>query len=371
MDLMEARNKSHALRKSQMFDVVIDRNGATLSGMSDTPEIDLDAVLAQNTGADTLPFSMPSTENTFPAAPDPDRPAPINPLPDLAASTGRAVGGGVQDAFLGLAGLGEDIAETLETTTVGRGLGYIIPGLRNFNYARENVPGGMRLDQAIDKGLQDMGLRIPEGDGAIESLARTLVQFGAGMAAAPVRGAGFLNTMLKSGFADAMFDPEDGNLSTLLRDLGLDNAVLEYLDSRVDEDADAAERLEGRFKQALEGLGLGLPIDMMVTGFRIAKSSEGFRGAIREKLVGMGQSADARIEARDFKNTLSSGMDPTLITDPLFAYIGKRLGNPGNEAATARISEISQGKKPKIEDLATYFNEEHLKNPWAQAGPIC
>ena len=361
MDLMEARNKSHALRKSQMFDVVIDRNGATLSGMSDKPEIDLDAVLAQNTGSDKLPFSMPTTDNTFPAAPDPDRPAPINPLPDLAASTGRAVGGGVQDAVLGLAGLGEDIAETLETTTVGRGLGYIIPGLRNFNYARENVPGGMRLDQAIDKGLQDMGLRIPEGDGAIESLARGLVQFGAGMAAAPVRGAGFLNTMLKSGFADAMFDPEDGNLSTLLRDLGLDNAVLEYLDSRVDEDADAAERLEGRFKQALEGLGLGLPIDMMVTGFRIAKSSEGFRGAIREKLVGMGQSADARIEARDFKNTLSSGMDPTLITDPLFAYIGKRLGNPGNEAATTRISEISQGKKPKIEDLATYFNEEHLR----------
>ena len=294
MDLMEARNKSHALRKSQMFDVVIDRNGATLSGMSDKPEIDLDAVLAQNTGSDKLPFSMPTTDNTFPAAPDPDRPAPINPLPDLAASTGRAVGGGVQDAVLGLAGLGEDIAETLETTTVGRGLGYIIPGLRNFNYARENVPGGMRLDQAIDKGLQDMGLRIPEGDGAIESLARGLVQFGAGMAAAPVRGAGFLNTMLKSGFADAMFDPEDGNLSTLLRDLGLDNAVLEYLDSRVDEDADAAERLEGRFKQALEGLGLGLPIDMMVTGFRIAKSSEGFRGAIREKLTNTGQPADAR-----------------------------------------------------------------------------
>ena len=325
MDLMEARRQSHELRKSGMHDVVIQNGGIRFDDPVDVTrnEIDLDAVLAQSQGSDTLPFSMPSTETTFPAAPDPDRPAPINPLPDLAASTGRAVGGGVQDAVLGLAGLGEDIAETLETTTVGRGLGYIIPGLRNFNYARENVPGGMRLDQAIDKGLQDMGLRIPEGDGAIESLARGLVQFGAGMAAAPVRGAGFLNTMLKSGFADAMFDPEDGNLSTLLRDLGLDNAVLEYLDSRVDEDADAAERLEGRFKQALEGLGLGLPIDMMVTGFRIAKSSEGFRGAIREKLVGMGQSADARIEARDDKNTLSSGMDPTLITDPLISAAGR------------------------------------------------
>ena len=114
MDLMEARNKSHALRKSQMFDVVIDRNGATLSGMSDKPEIDLDAVLAQNTGSDKLPFSMPTTDNTFPAAPDPDRPAPINPLPALAASTGRAIGGAAQDFVSNSLGLVEDVGGAID-----------------------------------------------------------------------------------------------------------------------------------------------------------------------------------------------------------------------------------------------------------------
>ena len=325
MDLMEARRQSHELRKSGMHDVVIQNGGIRFDDPVDVTrnEIDLDKVLAQNQGSDVLPFSMPTTENTFPAAPDPDRPAPINPLPALAASTGRAIGGGVQDAALGLAGLGEDIAGALETTTLGRGLGYIVPGLRNFNYAREQMPGGMRMDEAIDQGLQDMGLRIPEGDGTLENLARGLVQFGAGMAAAPVRGAGYLNMMLRGGFADALFDPEDGNISTLLRDLGLDNDVLEYLDSAVDEDADASERLKARLKNAFEGGIAGAAIDSIVVGFRIAKSNEGFRDAIREKLVGMGQSADARIEARDFKNTLSSGMDPTLITDPLISAAGR------------------------------------------------
>ena len=31
--------------------------------------------------------------------------------------------------------------------------------------------------------------------------------------------------MLRGGFADALFDPEEGNLSTLLKEFGLDSAV--------------------------------------------------------------------------------------------------------------------------------------------------
>ena len=40
-------------------------------------------------------------------------------------------------------------------------------------------------------------------------------------AVAPIRGAGYVSTMLRGGFADALFDPE-GNLSTLLKDFGLE-----------------------------------------------------------------------------------------------------------------------------------------------------
>jgi len=324
MDLMEAKRQSHALRNSQLFDVVIDSNGANLSDMSDKPEIDLDAVLASDRQPNSLPFPMPTEEDIFPPDKEDFREDITNPLPGLAVGVGRAIAGGVQDAALGIVSTTEDIAEALETTTIGRGIGFIVPGIRGYQYTRKQLPGGIRLDDAIDQSLKDMGLRVPEGDGTLESLARGLVQFGAGMAAAPVRGAGYLNVMLKSGFADAFFDPEDGNLASLLVDLELDSAVLEYLDSRVDEDAPAAERLEARFKQALEGMGLGIPVDIIVKGFRIAKGSDKFSGAIRDKLIGMGESADARIDARDPKNTLSSGMDPTLITDPIISAAGRK-----------------------------------------------
>ena len=363
MDLMEARRQSHTLRKSGMHDVVIQNGGIRFDDPADVArtEIDLDAVLDQSQGSDTLPFSMPSTENTFPADPDPSRPDPTNPLPALAASTGRAIGGAAQDFVSNSLGLVEDVGGAIDDAPFGAFISRFTPALSMMQQMRDGTTGGASLDEAFDQNLRKIGIHIPDSDGTIESLARGLMTFGLGMAAAPVRGASYLKTMLRGGFADALFDPEEGNISTLLRDLGLDSAVLEYMDSAVDEDADAAERLKARLINSFEGGIAGAAIDIIVKGFRIAKSSEGFSDAIREKLTSMGQSADARIEARDFKNTLSSGMDPTLITDPLFAYIGKRLGNPGNEAATTRISEISQGKKPKIEDLATYFNEEHLR----------
>ena len=360
MDLMEARRQSHKLRKSGLHDVVIKDGGTRFDDPADVArnEIDLDAVLAQNTAPSPTPMEK---EISVLSAPVNRRdPAIVANNREQLGSVGRAVAGGVQDFGLTTVSLAEDISEFVDGTTLGKGLGFIIPGLRNFNYAREQMPDGMRMEDAIEQGLESIGLRVPEGDGTVESLARGLVQFGAGMAAAPVKGVGYLKMMLRGGFADAMFDPEDGNISTLLRELGLDNAVLEYMDSAVDEDADAAERLKARLINSFEGgIASGI-IDVAVTGLRIAKSNKGFRNLIREKLTSMGESAEGRMAARDDKNTLNSGMDPTLITDPLFAYIGKRVGNPGNEAAITRISEISQGKKAKVEDLATYFDEEHI-----------
>ena len=43
------------------------------------------------------------------------------------------------------------------------------------------------------------------------------MQFAAGFAAAPVRGAGMAKNMARGGFADALFNPEDGNLSTFAK----------------------------------------------------------------------------------------------------------------------------------------------------------
>jgi len=81
---------------------------------------------------------------------------------------------------------------------------------------------------------------------------------------------------------------------------------------------------------------------------------------IRKAIADLGQGAEARIAERSTGTTLYSGFDPTLLTDPLFAYIGKRAGNPGNEEALTAISELTQGKKTKVEDLINYFEKEHI-----------
>ena len=401
MDLMEARRQSHKLRKSVLHDVVIQNGGTRFDDPADVArtEIDLDEVLAQNTALSTKREAAPFPSKDSPdmlsdlSARANDRKEAVSKSRGQLASVAGAVAGGVQDAALGLVSTVEDVAQFAEDTAeqspmlskLGGLLGVITPGVRGFQYARKSLagPDDMRMDDAIDKGLQDMGLRIPEGDGAIESLARGLVQFGAGMAAAPVKGAGYLKMMLRGGFADALFDPEDGNISTLLRELGLDNAVLEYMDSAVDEDADAAERLKARLTNSFEGGIAGGIIDIAVTGLRIAKSNEGFRNLIREKLTGMGKRADDRIassadsnptdvvtgnknagygklssKAQDAANKLSKqfGVNFDVSNHPTAygnsSYVSGRISGPGRTYVRVgfRLSDHSTGDKRKATD---------------------
>lgn len=354
-DLLEARRKSHEFRSSTMHDVVINNNGTMVGEALDetNTQLDIDAVLAKRPGIRTSPLDALSNIT-------------MEDVTDVAKAGGRAVLGGVQDAVTGVVGLASDIGSYLDEN-VGS-LGYIRMGQNGFEYTRELPPGEdvMRLDDAFQAGLKNLGIDVPQGDSSAEAIARGLIQFGAGMAAAPVRGASYLSMMARGGFADALFDPEAGNLSTLLREYGLDNAVLEYLDSKVDEDADAAARLEARFKQSLEGAGLGIPIDMVITGFRLAKSNDGLRETIRNKLVTAGEAAEARIADRAGSTTLYSGMDPSLITDPIIAAAGKvaaktkesgvisegglpiaqEKGDENLRLHTQRLSQAAEGKKP-------------------------
>ena len=334
MDLMEARRQSHARRKSVMHDVVIRDGGIKLDDPADVArtEIDLDAVFASAQGPNKLPFPMPTEEDIFTPNPDPSRPKPTNPLPGLARGVGRAIGGTVQDTITNTLSLVEDVGGAIDDAPFGAFISRFTPALNMLQGLRDTSQKefGEPLDEAFNQELEALGIRIPDSDGTVESLARGLMTFGAGMAIAPVRGASYLNTMLRGGFADALFDPEEGNLSTLLVELGLDSAVLEYLDSAVDEDADAAERLKSRLINSFEGGIAGAGVDIIVKGFRIAKSNKGFSGAIRDKLISAGESADARIDARDPKNTLSSGMDPTLITDPLISAAGRVAARTNN-----------------------------------------
>ena len=186
---------------------------------------------------------------------------------DLAASTGRVVAGGIQDTVAGLAGGADDIGELIGN------LGYFYMGPDGLEYSREKKEGHLRADKAFENGLANLGVKVPEGDGPIESLARGLMQFAAGMSIAPVKGVNFLSMMLRGGFADALLDPEEGNISTLAREYGFDNAILEFLDSQVDEEASALERLGARVTNTFEGILAGGVIDGLIKtlGFGLKK----------------------------------------------------------------------------------------------------
>ena len=44
--------------------------------------------------------------------------------------------------------------------------------------------------------------------------------------------------------------------------------MLNFLDSKVDDEASAEQSITARLKQTLEGAGISLPIDFIVQGFK-------------------------------------------------------------------------------------------------------
>ena len=74
--------------------------------------------------------------------------------------------------------------------------------------------------------------------------------------------------MATGGIADALFDPEEGGFATMLMEMDVDrNVMLDFLDPKVDKTSDYEDRLVGRMKLSLEGLGLGLPFDLAALAY--------------------------------------------------------------------------------------------------------
>jgi len=85
------------------------------------------------------------------------------------------------------------------------------------------------------------------------------------------KGATLFKQMWTGGVADALFDPEEGNIGTLLRELDIDNALTQFLDSKVGEDADALERLTARATNIFEGAGIGFAVYYLIKGIKALK----------------------------------------------------------------------------------------------------
>jgi len=247
MDLLDAIAESRAVRSQESYDVYITKDGASYT--------------------------------------------PPPPPPSFKYQLSRGIIGGLRDTAQGAIDIRNEVASILEPfaeaiPTEARDA--IITSLMGFTTPR------------ADNSVQEVP-SLPEVDapdaGVAEGLLRGLVQFGAGAAAAPIKGAGMVAQMGRGAVADALFDPEDGNLSTMLKEFGLEGAVLDFLDSQVDGDAGAEERLQARVMQSLEGAGLGALVDGAMAGFRAIRSDEGLVETVRQSLAETGAKAKAAFDA--------------------------------------------------------------------------
>jgi len=181
----------------------------------------------------------------------------------------RGVAGGVRDAVQGFIDLTGEAGEVLQDRLP---LGYVTIKDGNLGFSSE------RPENMTEIVLP----QIDSGSSVSESLIRGLSQFVTGMAISPIGKAKEpLQFIKRAAFAESLFDPTEGNLATLLKDLGVDNDFVNLLDSQVDEDADAAERLKARLQQATTGTLEGAVLDGVVAAVRAARSDEGFKQTIK------------------------------------------------------------------------------------------
>tara|TARA_R110002051_G_scaffold2646_1_gene14117 strand:- start:5574 stop:8843 length:3270 start_codon:yes stop_codon:yes gene_type:complete len=194
-----------------------------------------------------------------------DEQVPYMPL----ATPGWVAGGYLKDAVVGVVkGIPDGAQGILD---LGHDIDNVFP-MGKIVWGRGN---GLEWIASDDPGYTDMPtVQLPQfahGDSGVEEAARVLGHFFTVFAA----GGGLAGTMARvyaaGALADATFDPEMGNLSTMLKEMDIENEFIDFLDSQVGEDATAEERLRARGKQGIEGGLISVPIDLIITGIKTVK----------------------------------------------------------------------------------------------------
>lgn len=150
----------------------------------------------------------------------------------------------------------------------------LIGEIRSF--IGDKLPGGEVFEvanQAMVNNEELAPAKLPETETGAGALTQGVTQFltgffGANKFLAPVKGA-ITKDLAAGAIADGVvFDPQDGNLSTLINEQfpELANPVTEFLDSSAED-----HQAVGRLKNALEGTGLGAVATPFVAALRLIK----------------------------------------------------------------------------------------------------
>jgi hypothetical protein len=154
----------------------------------------------------------------------------------------------------------------------------------------------------------------------------------------------FAKTMTASAIADAVvFDEHMPRLSDMALEFGFDNALTKYLASDPNDTF-----AEGRFKNALEGFLIGLPLEGLFSSFRYLKlrkaRSEGKK--VSQKQIDEDEKfiEQTEQELADNLDAISKGEDPTNVT---------------------RVDEVKTKLDPKVQVDNVNVSKEGLKEKFA------
>ena len=186
---------------------------------------------------------------------------------------------------------------------------------------------------------------------SVAGKAMSAAKFGANVAASFPKAMKVVRPMIQGAIADfSAFDAHEKRLSNLIQNVPvLRNPVTEYLSA---EDTDG--QLEGRFKNAVEGLGLGALTDAFVKGVKAVRAARIAKAKAKAEGV---KAVEDMFVPKINKEELSA------LGDVDADVIGKRTGG-FSEVAPVEIDGSFFGKKKSLPELrkeAVAFYKKNLQ----------
>ena len=264
-------------------------------------------------------------------------------------------GNSLMSAYRVLAGGANDVVNGfLDTTDEGGEVLNQYLGEAGFvSWDNEN---GLQLTQERPEGSDPFQFPpVPHGGGIVEESLRGITQFVAGMAmfGGVGKGVSIAKSAATAGLSGSLFDPVTGNLATMAKDLGVESELLDYLDSKVGEDADAAARLMARLKQGSEELllsGAGAAVVHAIAGLKkspalIAQAKHALTGTIDD--IKSGQVGGGTIKSvDDAGNPLSTEQTLTEAPAPQPGGIpfAPEVTQNNMRLHAQRVAKVAEGK---------------------------
>lgn len=206
--------------------------------------------------------------------------------------TPRAIVKGARDAVANTLSIADELNDWIKPKLKDTPLEFLNSGVtfENGHFRLFGPEEGTAMKEAR---LGDMvpNLNAPESvtGGLVKNISQFVVglkgvnkAFSAAGVPAATGTAGYVMTSLKGALTNAVaFDPHQDRLSNLIEKFPvLQNPVTEYLASTPDDGA-----AEGRFKNAIEGLGVGLLADGFIKSVRLVKNAVQAKTAVNAAMI--------------------------------------------------------------------------------------